>query len=484
VAPVSVVPAKPLNMPSIPEALPIHVLPHVANVQPIEPPQLKRVAPVSVVLAKPLNMPSIPEALPIPRAAYSPYSQRASAPQRDIEALRPSPLVPPGVGVVARAVFDVHVIAADPVGEPSPPHSPGSDDFVYVSAESDMGLRNFPPVWGTADPGTHEDYFQGPKKAVKAPLAEQIAKRTEQLKTEGLVFLESCHHSEFVVNFLDQNFSRAVGQPSPGNNTRYIDSDSLKGAVGCKTGSKAVGEYTAGWCSYKKGDWGSEQIAENLVFTIAKEKIRAPLIGIFDPIGGSKAAEFLRVNFARALVHHLQSLPYNERGLTPGGIAAGISLTFLQLNTLFFKEFHQYANQGSSATVVFILQDELWIANIGSSRAALHEQRKAFQYTPETNNAAFGLINAGKDARPEIIVRDLSTIHMGSHLIIGNDALFGEAGTVGLAEWVYADQGQTPEVIAYTAVHSVYEAIKKRGQNSSISCMLVPLDNRLWEAID
>jgi serine/threonine protein phosphatase PrpC len=117
--------------------------------------------------------------------------------------------------------------------------------------------------------------------------------------------------------------------------------------------------------------------------SIKEKTYLAYTFAVFDGHGGSDAASYAKENFALYLQEALAK--HNEDGLTDVGIWNALKACFKSLDTAVCKDYED----GTTATVAMILEDKIWVANVGDSRTILVKDGKATQ--------------ASEDAKPEIM---------------------------------------------------------------------------------
>ncbi|MBX7067094.1 MAG: protein phosphatase 2C family protein [Parachlamydiales bacterium] len=343
-------------------------------------------------------------------------------------------------------------------------------ELVVVSpispTEVALEITAFPPVAGSQSPGVvvQEDYFGA---QANSPVVEKLSKETEEVL--------HLYNRQKVLNMLRDETSLASSHSSP---TQVLQLRSAKDVMlngDWELSSGMVCGYRIGRCHFTNGEIGMEHLATSFSLSVNKKEIKVPLVGIFDPVTGSTAARFLRVNLAAALKNHLQS--FNDAGLTPEGIWVAINLAFVQLNQLFLHKFPSFANQGSSATVVMELDERLWILNLGRSRAVLNDRSRAFQCTSLDEQGGFGF-SGQKICRPRITCYRLDKIGSGSHVIIGNGDLFKTAGSATLVDWITKRKDESLAGAARDIVYSAYQAKK-----APLACFVLSLDHNDWEII-
>ena len=84
--------------------------------------------------------------------------------------------------------------------------------------------------------------------------------------------------------------------------------------------------------------------------------------GLYDGHGGTKACDFLRDNLHKFIIND-KYFPSNPQKAIANG--------FIYAEKLFFKNFTGIDNSGSCAIVILIIENRVYIANVGDSRAIL-----------------------------------------------------------------------------------------------------------------
>lgn len=242
---------------------------------------------------------------------------------------------------------------------------------------------------------------------------------------------------------------------------------------------------------YKKGKWVDDKqnedrwIAESFVARVSKQSKKEYLVRVFgvaDGHLGDYAADYSRIHFSRHLKAHLENL--NTEIITPIDINNALIKTFASLNQSFYES---NAEEGTTLTVSVIIDDMLFTAWVGDSRALLMKNdpdpvarlipltkdhkpqnqeasikargglivneygiRVGRMYTdPETNvTKPRGELTPGRvlgdcymkrgiSSRPSITMRPLSTIPEGSLLVLGTDGVFGNGSSRGYSDGIY-----------------------------------------------
>jgi len=135
-----------------------------------------------------------------------------------------------------------------------------------------------------------------------------------------------------------------------------------------------VGPFTAhiAFAQGKRPTMEDEHIAQ--LITVSNTQI--PLFGVFDGHNGNQASKYLKQNLPATLALYLEKF-----GLDDVGIWNALKHAFLELDRTFTS------SGGSTANIALIIDNHIWIANLGDSRAILS--------TPET------AIQLSEDAKPD-----------------------------------------------------------------------------------
>lgn len=125
-----------------------------------------------------------------------------------------------------------------------------------------------------------------------------------------------------------------------------------------------------------------EELVTEGLLTTKKGTYVFELYGIFDGHGGKNAATFTKQNLLKHLTVSL--FKYCNEGLSDEGIYTALKECFRNLDAKLIDEV-----SGTTATVAMIINDRIWIANVGDSRTVLVRR----------NGSA---IQASEDAKPKI----------------------------------------------------------------------------------
>ncbi len=259
--------------------------------------------------------------------------------------------------------------------------------------------------------------------------------------------------------------------------------------------SEPVGRYKTAICHYigQREAMEDEHLTASFVLEVGGNWFPIHLFAVFDGHDGNQAAQFLKEKLAEELGRAL--LEFNPEELTDEGIWNALKLTFVRLNDRF-----QEARSGSTATVLMILDEKAWVANVGDSRTilvkddgttiALSEDAK-----PSTERFEKGIekrgghVFAGRvnlqlavaravgdrglgqavSSRAKITMIPLSEIGVGSHFVLACDGIFDVASSRQVGAAVHAHREEAAEVLAQNIVNSAYVA----GSQDNLSAMVI-----------
>ena len=229
------------------------------------------------------------------------------------------------------------------------------------------------------------------------------------------------------------------------------------------------------------------------------------LLGVFDGHGGAGAAQFAQLRFQKTLDEKLRL--FNPNGLTNEGIWKALKATCFQIDQD-FKETKD--SSGTTATVSVILNNQLWTANVGNSRAVLNIDGFPYQisedmslddpkYAERIQSAGGEFVNDrgvtkvrdsswGQDllepprriggpgydtitASPRITMIPLADIPLDTQLILGCDGVYDVATTEEIVKLLQDYKGAPPEFLATL----ISESVRLSGSQDNISVVVVNL---------
>ena len=132
-------------------------------------------------------------------------------------------------------------------------------------------------------------------------------------------------------------------------------------------------------------------IADRFIITIRTKKVPVKILGVFDGYETSEMTDYIVQNITRHLASQLTL--HNTNGLTDEGIWNAIKIAFVNLSNSYFPA----SGTGSDACVALIIKNNLWVANLGHSRADLIVRNT------ENNRKDQRLSEAAEPKKPGII---------------------------------------------------------------------------------
>lgn len=220
-----------------------------------------------------------------------------------------------------------------------------------------------------------------------------------------------------------------------------------------------------------------------------------PIYGVFDGHGGIGAADYLKMHLPTKIEEKL-----TQFGRSDEGIWNALKLAFVEIDEEFKKE-HPKDTSGSTAVVAFLNEDDLWLANVGDSRAILQAGEKITQLTEDAKPSdprykkgiekrggvvlgyrafyksvndtihALAVARAIGDAsipsltaRPKITKFSIKDLPHNSHLLLASDGLWDVASTRQIGETLYEHREQSAADLAKHIMLSAYEAGSRDNQ--------------------
>lgn len=247
-----------------------------------------------------------------------------------------------------------------------------------------------------------------------------------------------------------------------------------------------------------------EHIAVSFDITIQGKIFPVQLFGIFDGHGGPKAARYVRDNLKQKLQEAL--IEFNPNGLTEAGVARALKIAPVRVSDDFRLRYGQVASdQGTTATIAMVLDNELWTANVGDARTVLDNNGTPVQLTEDAKpddqrykkeiekrggkvinffgvhrvNGNLAVARAIGDyelggvisARPKITKLPMSQIQPGSHLVLCCDGVYDVSRTVDIVGAIHANNTRSAGTLAKNIIYSAYQA----GSTDNLSALVIKI---------
>lgn len=319
-------------------------------------------------------------------------------------------------------------------------------------------------------------------------LVSSPAKVARQLKKE----FESSRENQSIEK------DKEAWQNAPGGG--IPEKDRLQTRIKCHEEPLLNGAVGLASMKGKRTSMEDTHLASILEISVNEKKILVPLFAIFDGHGGKGCARFLEKNLARQFE---VNLPKALREYRDKDTAVYNSLVFTinQLNDL-FKMVNQDDSSGSTATVALLIDNTIYIANVGDSRAILcqgnevpialsTDAKLGIERFEESIDKRGGLILGGRvggsvqvaralgdkeidgmPSRPLITKYKLpNPIPKEFRLVIACDGLWNVASSSQIAKEVDAIKEDSQEKIAEHLIGKAYSA----GSKDNISVLVVNL---------
>lgn len=244
-------------------------------------------------------------------------------------------------------------------------------------------------------------------------------------------------------------------------------------------------------------------LAKQITISQNGQSLPLHIFGIFDGHGGDKCSNFIANQLEEKLKDKLEDA-LNKYDNEDVAIFNALKLSFVELSEE-FKRCYPYDPSGSTANVALIFKDNLWVANVGDSRAVLSQKDRAEQLSEDAKpddpkykkgiekrggfvemgrlNGQLAVARAlgdapvgqGVNCRPKIVKIPLSEAKKeGGHLIIGCDGLWDVASSSQAAKDV--DQLVKNRSQGNKAEHLVKKAYQS-GSGDNISALIVDLNH-------
>jgi len=262
--------------------------------------------------------------------------------------------------------------------------------------------------------------------------------------------------------------------------------------------SGRIASYEVGICHFigRRKKMEDQHLVTSFKLPIGNRSYPVQLFGIFDGHSGGAAARYMKKNLKYKLRKTLNEFCASE--LTNEAIWNALKISFIRLN----QEFKN-SKSGTTATVVMILDEKLWTANLGDSRTILdngiqlsedakpanpryqkgieHRGGKVFSKRANGTQRVNGRLAIARSigdhnigaisARPKITVYPLSEILNGNHLILACDGIYDVSSTRQVAAAVQAHKDLPSAELAKNIVHSAFVA----GSGDNLSALVVKL---------
>jgi serine/threonine protein phosphatase PrpC len=282
-----------------------------------------------------------------------------------------------------------------------------------------------------------------------------------------------------------------------------------------------IGPHQVGICHFAKGEHvlGAQHLAAAIRLTVGGNAVDVPVFGIFDPQVGFEASKFLGQKLLTKLTQELNA--HNPDALSEDGIWNSLTKTFLKLNSEFLSKYKKTAvgTHGSSAGLVLLIDNHVWVAHLGNTRIAIDNGGQPIQMTtdPDPKNPKYrelveslggnvdrdGRVNGKLDmatgfgrydlqgaisGKPFLTRYPMARLREGSHLIIATSHVATATSTAMLAGWLNKHQLTDAKGLASNVVYSIYKDNEKgdpRVQDRSLSCLVLALNaiKDDWETV-
>jgi protein phosphatase 1L len=241
-------------------------------------------------------------------------------------------------------------------------------------------------------------------------------------------------------------------------------------------------------------------LAQCFDLEIGNQKYPVHVFGVFDGHNGEKVALFVQKTLVTYLADALSE--FNPQKLSHQGIWNALKIGCVDINEEFFHQGRAH-DQGSTATIALIFNDELWVANVGDSRTILDNggtpvqlsedaKPEAVRYRKTISHRggdvlwfhsfrinkilavarAFGDFEInGISARPKNTCISMQGIQRGT-LILASDGFFDVTSTKQAAQAVHEHPEEPIKALAANLVYSAWKADSK----DNITVLVIRLD--------
>jgi len=264
-----------------------------------------------------------------------------------------------------------------------------------------------------------------------------------------------------------------------------------------------VGGFDVGVTSFQgpRPTMEDEHLLSDFRLRMNGASLEAQLFGVFDGHGGGEVSQFARNNFQHYLTTGLNR--YNRWGLTNRGIINAFTFAFKRLNEDLKSSAIDADRSGSTSIVILIINNTLWVANIGDSRAILCSSYGTKQTSVDASTnvprfqaevgasghgiypdeygdlrvehrlnmtRALGNFSLGDAIQRDPIITSYSLDELGDdlHLIIACDGIFDVASSSQIGSAVYKNRHLPADRLASSIVYSSNRARSTDNQTAMV----------------
>lgn len=175
--------------------------------------------------------------------------------------------------------------------------------------------------------------------------------------------------------------------------------------------------------AYTQGDYRKSMedayLIKTIKITVNDQTVLFPLLGIFDGHAGKECSEFFKKHLCNHLTAKLsEKIDKNHLNFTDLDIFNVLKLSFVELSREFRETLpsDNAKNVGSTATIALFIDQDVWVANAGDSRAILSIPEKTIALSEDANPTSRKYLKSIWK-RGQIVFRDLiGTARVGGHL--------------------------------------------------------------------
>ena len=133
-------------------------------------------------------------------------------------------------------------------------------------------------------------------------------------------------------------------------------------------------------CEGLRDNMEDAELATSIEFIIQGQSYKGELFGVFDGHGGKEASQYVKDHLVEYLTTALQKAVGNGETLTEEHIFKALKTCCQELDKAYAKT---NKRDGTTATFTLILEDKIWVANVGDSRTVLSNNKIAYQLTED-----------------------------------------------------------------------------------------------------